>query len=329
MGVQIGAANCRGQRCSRGRGFTLVELLVVIAIIGVLIALLLPAVQAARESARRTKCTNNLKQISLALHSYADTFGRLPFGTPGCCTPNGSNWAVSLFPFLEYATLQNQLDLQGNFKTTVANATVIRQASKLPGFICPSDPAASAPIMERFAHNISPAHALWYPASMGPTHMDQCPFCPNPTPSPHNYCCQGWNFGSTANTGLGIVAGEFAGMFGRHAHAIRLAEVTDGLSNTWMVGETLPAHCTFMGVFSQNFPVSGTSIPLNLMEDCGAGKPGAGSNWYRTCGFKSKHPGGANFALGDASVRFIPATIDYRIYNEIGSRAGNEVVIVP
>jgi hypothetical protein len=82
-------------------------------------------------------------------------------------------------------------------------------------------------------------------------------------------------------------------------------------------------------VFSQNFPVSGTSIPLNLMEDCGAGKPGAGSNWYRTCGFKSKHPGGASFALGDASVRFIPATIDYRIYNEIGSRAGNEVVIVP
>jgi prepilin-type N-terminal cleavage/methylation domain-containing protein len=311
----------------RFRGFTLVELLVVIAIIGVLVALLLPAVQAAREAARRTRCSNNLKQIGLALHNYEDTHKRLPYGTPGCCTPNGSNWVVSIFPHIEYGNLQDKLDLSGNFKTTPQNATVIGQVTKLPAFICPTDPAANKPVDVRYTHNITPAHLLWYPASMGPTHMDQCPYCPNTTPSETNFCCQGWNFGTGA--GGGFPAGTFSGMFGRTAHSIRMGEVTDGLSNTWMVGETLPAHCTFMGVFSQNFPTSGTSIPLGTMVDRGVGKPGEGTEWFRSCGFKSMHPAGANFALGDASVRFVMNSIDYRLYNEIGTRAGGESAPVP
>jgi prepilin-type N-terminal cleavage/methylation domain-containing protein len=307
--------------------FTLVELLVVIAIIGVLVALLLPAVQEAREAARRTKCSNNLKQLGLALHNYEDTHKRLPFGTPGCCTPNGSNWAVSIFPHIELGNLQDKLDLNGNFKTTPQNATVIGQVTKLPAFICPSDPAAVKPVMERYPHNITPAHALWYAASMGPTHMDQCPYCSNPTPSAGNFCCQGWNFGTTA--GGGFQAGEFFGMFGRYASAIRLGEVTDGLSNTLMVGETIPSHCMFMGVFSQNFPTSGTSIPLGTMVDRGVGKPGAGTEWFRSCGYKSFHRGGSNFALGDGSIRLLTNHIDYKLYNELGSRAGGEAVSVP
>jgi prepilin-type N-terminal cleavage/methylation domain-containing protein len=316
------------RRANAQRGaFTLVELLVVIAIIGVLVALLLPAVQEAREAARRTKCGNNLKQIALALHNYEDTHKRLPFGTPGCCTPNGSNWAVSIFPHIELGNLQDKLDLGGNLKTTPQNATVIGQVTKLPAFICPSDPAAGKPVMERYPHNITPAHALWYPACMGPTHMDQCPYCSNQTPGVNNYCCQGWNFGTTA--GGGFQAGEFFGMFGRFASAIRLGEVTDGLSNTLMVGETLPDHCMFMGVFSQNFPLSGTSIPLGTMVDRGAGKPGAGTEWFRSCGYKSQHRAGSNFALGDGSVRMLMNNIDYKLYNELGSRAGGEAVSPP
>jgi prepilin-type N-terminal cleavage/methylation domain-containing protein len=315
------------QRHTQRTAFTLVELLVVIAIIGVLVALLLPAVQAAREAARRMRCSNNLKQIGLALHNYEDTHKRLPYGTPGCCTPNGSNWVVSIFPFIEYGNLYDKLDLSGNFKTTPQNATVIGQVDKLQAFICPTDPAARKPVEARYSHNITPAHMLWYPTSMGGTHMDQCPFCPDTTPSSTNWCCQFYNFGT--QTPAGVFPGEFSGMFGRAALAIRMGEVTDGLSNTWMVGETLPGHCTFMGVFSQNFPTSGTSIPLGIMEDRGVGKPGEGTAWFRSCGYKSLHPAGSNFCLGDASVRFIMNGIDYRLYNELGSRAGGEAVSVP
>ena len=306
------------------RGFTLVELLVVIAIIGLLVALLLPAVQAAREAARRIKCANNLRQIALGLHNYESTYKTLPHGTPDCCLNNGDNWAVMAFPFMELKNLHDAMDHSGNLRNTPANRAAAT-AGKLTVFICPSDGAATNPIMTRWDRdNPNPAHALWYPVSMGPTHMDQCPFCPvGSTPSDGNYCCQGWNFASSANTGLGIPIGTFAGMFGRSKRSLRFSEVTDGLSSTFMLGETIPTHCTFMGVFSLNFPVSGTSIPLNTMETA------VDANWFRTCGFKSFHPGGANFALGDASVRFMPRAIDYVLYNHLGTRAGSETVTLP
>jgi prepilin-type N-terminal cleavage/methylation domain-containing protein/prepilin-type processing-associated H-X9-DG protein len=304
----------------RWRGFTLIELLVVIAIIAVLIGLLLPAVQKVREAANRMKCMNNLKQIGLALHMYESTYSAFPHGTNGCCTPTGANWTVSIMPFLELQNVANALNLtidQG-LRNRV-NLPLEQQV--LPVFICPSDPKSTSPIMTRFAaHNSSPALALWYPASMGPTHMDACPFCPNGTPSSTNFCCQGWNFGFYGNPSLGIPPGTFAGMFGRTADTtITIGSVTDGLSNTFMVGETLPGDCTFIGVYSQNFPLSGTMIPLNHFESA------VDSLWYRTCGFKSMHPGGANFAMGDGSVHFVAQTIDYRIYNALGSRAGGEV----
>ncbi|MDX1943841.1 MAG: DUF1559 domain-containing protein [Pirellulaceae bacterium] len=307
-----------------GRGFTLVELLVVIAIIGVLVALLLPAVQAAREASRRSKCQNNLRQIALGLANYESSYKTLPHGSPDCCVNNGDNWAVMVFPFAEMKNLHDAMDHLGNLRNTPVNRAAAN-SGKLPLFICPSDGAAANPIMTRFDRdNPNPSHALWYPVSMGPTHMDQCPFCPaGGTPADSNYCCQGWNFGTTANSGLNIPAGTFAGMFGRSKRATRLAEVADGLTNTFLVGETIPAHCTFMGVFSLNFPVSGTSIPLNTMETA------VDANWYRTCGFKSFHPGGASFAMGDGSVRFVPRSIDYRIYNHLGTRAGSEVADLP
>ncbi len=317
------------KRLTTKPGFTLVELLVVIAIIGVLVGLLLPAVQAAREAARRMQCSNNLKQIGLALHNYESTFKTLPHGSPNCCVLNGFNWAVMTFPFLEMNNLYNSMDTNGNLRNTPTNIAAA-QNNRYPAWICPSDPAGSIPHMPRFARdNPSPGHGLWYTASIGPTQMDSCPFCPaGNTPSDANYCCQGNNFGT--NAGNGYPAGSFAGMFGRSNKAIKFGAVTDGLSNTLMVGETLPGHCDFLGLFALNFPVTGTNIPINTMESNVAGAAGArifraaGSNWARVCGFKSMHTGGAQFAMGDGSVHFVSLTIDYRIYNNLGTRAGGE-----
>jgi prepilin-type N-terminal cleavage/methylation domain-containing protein/prepilin-type processing-associated H-X9-DG protein len=317
----------------RRGAFTLVELLVVIAIIGLLVALLLPVVQAAREAARRTQCNNNIKQLALGLLNYESAFKTLPHGAPDCCVNNGYNWAVMTFPYVELNTLYDSMDINGNLRNTPVNRTAA-QTVKLKVFICPSDPQAGTPHMPRFNRdNPDPGHALWYPVSMGPTHMDSCPFCPaGGTPSNGNYCCQGWNFGTQGNAGLGIAPDTFAGMFGRSDKAIRLSEVTDGQSNTFMLGETIPGQCNFLGVFSLNFPVSGTCIPLNTMESNVAGAPkstqtwGSGSNWFRVCGFKSFHPGGAQFGMGDGSVRYVSRTIDYQLFNDIGTRAGGEAV---
>jgi prepilin-type N-terminal cleavage/methylation domain-containing protein len=314
---------------SPAAGFTLVELLVVIAIIGLLIALLLPAVQAAREAARRMHCQNNLKQLSLGLLNYESSAKTLPHGANApCCNPPGDNWCIMIFPFIELKQLYDAMDHKGFLNANTPVNVAAAQNSHLSVFICPSDGAGSNPIMIRGPQTgnnvtIGRGHALWYPVSMGPTHMDQCAaFCPDTTPSPNNWCCQGWSFGAPAgNASLGIPPNTFAGMFGRSPKAIRLADVTDGLSNTFMIGETLPTHCVWQSVFVHNFPMSSTMIPLNTMESANTNV----MHW-RVCGFKSFHPGGASFAMGDGQVRFVSRTIDYRLYNNLGTRAGREPV---
>jgi hypothetical protein len=167
---------------------------------------------------------------------------------------------------------------------------------------------------------------MWYPACMGPTHMDNCAFCPdaNPSAGNQNWCCQGFNFGSAAGPN-NIPAGDFAGMFGRFPTSIRFEDVKDGTSNTLMVGETLPGHCRWNSVFAPNFSTTSTNIPLNTMENAGAST----DNWWRTCGFKSLHPGGAAFAMGDASVHFLSESIDFQLFNALGTRNGHEVVQAP
>lgn len=314
---------------SAHHGFTLVELLVVITIIGILIAVLLPAVQAAREAARRMQCTNNLKQIALALHNYHAQKETLPYAAPRWAGPGG-NWVAMILPFLEQQGLYDQYNF--NVPTNdAANARVV--TTPLAGLICPSDPAGAQPIMDRFSGpgadtNATRCLGLWYAGSMGPTHDwsgtagTGCKYCPaTPKPDANNYCCQGWNFGSSSSTAVG--------MFGRDVQCmIRFADVRDGLSNTILLGETLPAQSNLFGAFEFTHCIVGTNIPINLMND--PPSPTDASVDYLTVdGFKSCHPGGACFAMADGSIQFFAASIDFKLFNNLGTRAGGELAQLP
>ena len=307
----------------RQQGFTLVELLVVIAIIGILIAMLLPAVQAAREAARRLQCSNHLKQIGVALHNYHSQFGMLPMGGThqykyDTTIAKTGVWPMLILPFMEMQAVYEKFDVTAPLGL---KDPLNEEASKsvVPGYACPSDPAASNPIFtDRHSRdNHATSMGLWYAGSIGPTQMDACPFCSNPFPSATNYCCQGRSYGTYAKE-------DSTGVFGRNEFCTKFDEITDGLSNTIMVGETLPGHCIWMGAFNPNMTVTGTGTPINIMESSSDG-----TNWYRTCGFKSLHPGGANFLLADGSVRFLESTIDYYLFNIMGTKSGGEVLIAP
>jgi prepilin-type processing-associated H-X9-DG protein len=114
-------------------------------------------------------------------------------------------------------------------------------------------------------------------------------------------------------------------MFCRCPRAIRFKEVTDGLTQTIMVGETLPGHYIWNCILCLNFPVASTEIPLNTMTQ----DNGQHTLWWEDSGYKSLHPGGANLIMGDGSVQFFPETIDYMLYNNLGTRAGMEMVQFP
>jgi prepilin-type N-terminal cleavage/methylation domain-containing protein/prepilin-type processing-associated H-X9-DG protein len=321
-----------GGRQGIAAGFTLVELLVVIAIIAILVSLLIPAVQGARESGRRMQCKNHLKQIGVALRHYAAQHKTLPYGSGDCCTRTnprtwGGVWTTMILPQLEQQPLYDAIDFQKN----VQDLPVEILTTVIPVYICPADAGANDAVLDdRFARDNPPrALGLWYTASMGPTEPDACPFCPDPTPRPGNWCCQGSNFGT--RPGHGYPEGSSVGMFGRFRNAVRLATVRDGLSNTILVGETLPRQCAFISAFAVNFNVSPTTIPINTMlDDTGTGANlRNGHSWWLTSGYKSQHPGGAHFVMGDGSVHFFPETIDYRLYNALGTRDGGENAAVP
>ncbi len=311
------------------RGITLVELLVVIAIIALLMALVLPALQAAREAARQVQCRNNLKQLGLGLQTYHAQMDKLPAGAPGCCANPGHTWVTSLLPYIEQTALYGRINpavpLRDHPRDVVTTV--------LSGLACPSD--GKGPVFEeRFARdNPAAAMGLWYLAAAGPLNTDSCSYCP---PGSEAWCCVSRNYGTLLNEGgwpppAAPPDVPLPGMFGRSSRTVSFDQVRDGLSNTLLLGETLPDDCWFISAFATNFNIGVTNIPINTPQTTRdpATRQHYAGNWFRACGFKSAHGGMVGFALADGSNRFIADTIDFRLINALGTRRGGELVEIP
>jgi len=302
---------------SRRNAFTLVELLVVIAIIGVLVALLLPAVQAAREAARRTQCSNNLKQIGIGLHNYHDTLNVFPPGAIWGVTPNKGSVLVHLLPFIEQQNLYEKFDFSTDpYSQTLPDGTLIAAQIVKP-YVCPSDQNTGL-LNGRAVHN--------YTGSVGPSKLIDNSACSCPT---------GVTWGNTYGLSPYDDPKNYGGPFTRRAVATRMSDVTDGLSNTIFFGEVrrgCSAHVNTGWVSSNNANgLTSTIIPINS-DTCQTGasdKCKQPCNWNMELGFRSQHPAGCQFLFGDGAVRFLPETIDHWNYQYLGGKAEGQTAQVP
>lgn len=270
---------------NRRRGFTLVELMVALAIIGVLVALVLPAVQQARESARKMQCRNQLRQLALALHNYHDNKQVLPAGAylrgPSSPTETGWGWGAMILPHVDQAPLYNQLDF--NVETTVG-PNVAKVKVTLPAWRCVSDAGDANATVQ-----------------MSGGALVEC--------ATGNYCG---------------VEGMLSGM-----SFVRFSDVTDGLSQTFMLGERvtqLPAPgrnlitSGWYGILSDETAAVFNSMPYTAALGSHQINAHTGSSQF----FSSRHVGGAHFALGDGSVRFVSQEIDRRVFEALGTINGQE-----
>ena len=340
MGPVMHAGTTDQQR----RGLTLVELLVVIAILGILIALLLPAVQAAREAARRSNCAINLKQIALATANYADVWGTLPAGVQFTFNYSTASQHVAILPFLEQAPLFNAV----NFDWVIwsaANTTVM--GARLDVYQCPSDPMASMTDIYRGDLFFEPGHDFFYYGAFDVA-----------------YTSYAGNAGTwfQHSRDLSRLA-QCNGLFYRES-ATRLADITDGMSNTIFYAEhavslliddteRIVEGPQWAGgwygstIFTSFYPIN----PQGKVND----EYGDGLCRAFIGAVSSRHPGGANAAFVDGSVKFIKDTIDswavdpstatplgvtrdlsglfqlapetrFHVWQVLTTRAGNEVV---
>uniref|UniRef100_A0A7C4QPA0 DUF1559 domain-containing protein n=1 Tax=Schlesneria paludicola TaxID=360056 RepID=A0A7C4QPA0_9PLAN len=297
------------------RGFTLIELLVVIAIIAILIALLLPAVQQAREAARRTQCRNHLKQLGLALHNYHDAHRMFPPGWIGVDNghdtegPSGFAWGAHLLPYLDQAPLYNRLNVNVSCFDATLNAAAL--TSVLAVFRCPSDPS---PDRWQMREDGNPSVVLAqlptanYVGSFGTEGYED--LCEDP-PFPHAQC-----------------AGD--GVFW-HNSPVRIRDLTDGTSNTLMVGEHRtdtrsiitagghpPWHSTWVGF------IAGGEEPAARILGVSDHTPNHPSLHMED--YSSWHTGGVHLLMGDGRVRFVTENVDVGIWKALATRQGNEVV---
>ena len=307
---------------SRRRAFTLVELLVVIAIIGILVALLLPAVQSAREAARRMQCANNLKQMALAVHNYQTAMqGQMPIssgygaeGTSPSAQRSGKGWIVCILPYLEQQALYDIFAEHG-FKGDIGSGGGIKNVNcrgamktNLPMLKCPSDPSSKQTITTQNQWEGIEVATTNYKGVLGDGKMgNSSSIHPSPTPDCHN-------------------TNGCAGLFYRNNYQdnITIDSIKDGTTNTFMIGEDVPSQNQHSAAFYCNGDYSSCHAPLNFMYN-----PAQPSNWPNTISFRSLHPGGAHFALCDGSVRYLSDNINYDLYRGLSTKSRGEIVTLP
>lgn len=331
------------QCLSRRKAFTLVELLVVIAIIGILVALLLPAIQAAREAARRTQCNNNLKQLGLAMQNYHDTYKRFPhhgiYHNMTQSGNSGNNWSnaskgsmlCKLLPFMEEQGLYDKMDFvsaynggpAGHFENLTDEDGVRLRAKVVDGFVCPSYSGDHQLNGDRQISNYAPSQGSQRYHHNGCNVNETFGITGNRN---HGNC--GW----TPSKGIGI-----SGIICRGTWAASMKEISDGTSNTIVIGEIVPIYSNHQrnGWLHFNSLHAGTSPGLNNFKVNNPFNAPPG-NWPGPCnrrdqlgvewGFRSEHPGVCQFVLADGSVHALSSDIDYLTYQKLGDRRDGEAI---
>jgi prepilin-type N-terminal cleavage/methylation domain-containing protein/prepilin-type processing-associated H-X9-DG protein len=312
----------RGVYNTPSRGFTLVELLVVIAIIGVLIALLLPAIQAAREAARRMQCSNKLKQFGVGINAYIDAHGvfpisiapwtsELPQPVPPGVKLNAKGWIISVLPYMEQEQLYEQFipGFNGDFMASSGiYSTACRGAMKTKcDFLhCPSDDSAQQNSTNEYQWEGIEVALTNYKGVLGDSRVGG-------TSSVHQGTMPDCHYTVGCN-----------GLFYRHnfREPIAMKEVTDGTSTTLMVGEDVPAQNHHSVAFYSNGDWCSCNAPLNYFPD-------TPNDWWNVMTFRSRHPGVVQFCFVDGSVRPLSEQIDYALYRALSTKAGGEVVEAP
>jgi prepilin-type N-terminal cleavage/methylation domain-containing protein/prepilin-type processing-associated H-X9-DG protein len=302
--------------------FTLIELLIVITVAAILVAILLPAVQSAREAARKSHCRSNLKQIGLALHNYEETHRAYPisWGESRWSSDTRSfSWLVQILPFIDQTALYESIE----FGKTIESHHLNIIATPIPTYICPTDATQSV----REDRHRAEGEPLGFPAAItsyrgvAGSNWAEGVF--------QNMSSQGRNAGQDNGflRGNGIFSGGYLepGFFAP-PQLTRPRDILDGFSQTAMVGESVADWNSHSWWFWHSWQAGTTAIPLNYCAQRGVV---CFDDWRVNFGFHSRHTEGANFVMADGSVKFMNDKIDLTIYRGIGTISGREVVTRP